>query len=308
MSFVIPRGRYAIALYRQQLLKFEDSFETEGVFQSQGARELALQATREFNIVNYGVSTAVRFNNVFSLGVGLSLHRLTLESRFNRYTFSGPFSSASYASDLERARSLQNGGDTNAALNVGVLWSVHPQVRLGMVFRQGPDFDVTFVEGPLDEFVERQGSLNVPDRYSVGAAIRLTGELTVAAEVTHVRYSSLQTFVDMQSALSGRSSQFSVHDGTEIHGGVEYVFAGASLQPAIRFGVWHDPDHSIEYEPTAARDRADERYSAYLANRGAELHVTGGMGLALNRRLELNVAADVSPRNRTMSASTVVRF
>ena len=308
VSFVLPRQRYAFAIYRHQLLKLHDTFETAGVFQSGGARELALTADREFNIANYGVSGAARVTDQLSIGVGLSVYRMELRSHFSRYTFRSEFAAPVYSSDLERARSVHSGDDVSAGVNVGVLWSPHTRLRMGAVFRQGPGFDVTVVEGPLDEMTEVRGRFNVPSMFALGVAVRLTDTLNVSGEVTPVRYAALQSFVDLQSANSGRSPQFSVRSGVELHAGLEYALLQKRLQPAVRFGGWYDPEHSIAYEPTAANDRADERYAAYLAQRGPRAHVTAGGGVSFSRRLELNIAGDFSSHNVIASASIVARF
>ena len=55
-----------------------------------------------------------------------------------------------------------------------------------------------------------------------------------------------------------RLDSFTIDDANEFHLGAEYLVP-VKGRPAIRLGIWFDPDHSVHYAPTPANDLLDER-------------------------------------------------
>ena len=103
---------------------------------------------------------------------------------------------------------------------------------------------------------------------------------------------------------------FKVEDGDEFHLGLEYVLPRA--RPiALRFGVWHDPDHQLTYD---FGDRTPEevggpvdRFAFRFAPGQDEWHVAGGLGIVFGQ-VQFDIAADVSERAEILSFSSVYRF
>ena len=62
------------------------------------------------------------------------------------------------------------------------------------------------------------------------------------------------------------------------------------------------------YERTAANDPTDVLLSAALPKGKSLVHYTGGFGIALSGKSELNVGLDVSSESTYMTASGVIRF
>jgi hypothetical protein len=94
--------------------------------------------------------------------------------------------------------------------------------------------------------------------------------------------------------------------------GVQYLPTLNYLAPKLRFGVWRDPDHSVQFVSRASNvdllGRAfDERIATALSQGRNLTHVSGGVGFSLSPRVEVNAAIDVSARTRVWSASIVVR-
>ncbi len=179
-------------------------------------------------------------------------------------------------------------------------------VQVGLVYRKGADFDFEAFEGAVSNPVDRDGTFRTPDTVAAGAAVRLTSSATATAEVTWVQYSALiDSYISSQEA--SKPGRFTIDDGVEIHVGFEYVF-GRRWLPAVRVGAWLDPDHAVRYVVLPNPDLQDERFAAYLPDRGASMHYTFGGGVSLSRRFEANFGADLSERTRQISASAVLRF
>ncbi|MEJ2085115.1 MAG: hypothetical protein P8Y44_05470, partial [Acidobacteriota bacterium] len=75
LSFVYPKGRWSIALYRHILAEFVSTSETQGLFSGgteccQG-RDFDQRSSSDISIVSYGLSAADRISDRLSLGLGL---------------------------------------------------------------------------------------------------------------------------------------------------------------------------------------------------------------------------------------------
>ena len=70
----------------------------------------------------------------------------------------------------------------------------------------------------------------------------------------------------------------------------------------VRVGAWTDPDHKIRYEGQFAEQRA------YFTGGDDEMHYTGGFGIAVGRKFQIDVAYDHSKLVKTASLSAVIRF
>lgn len=318
VSFVYPQKTWAVALYRHDLINIGFDLEGQGVFQRFGStgdsvldtgRQPPIRASRELHIVGYGVAAAVRLGDQVSLGGGVSVFDFTMDTQLARFAFSPSapgqstiFNAADFSQELVRQEQLGSGQSLGAT--VGIKWTARAPVSVGAVFRIGPSFDFSVVEGsPVT------GTFQVPDVFTVGAQYRPFPTLTFVGDYSLVRYAQLQDdFIALQTIYSGKTEQFAIGDVNEWHGGAEYVFSTVPGRPAIRGGLWYDPIHSPTYTSSADADYLDELYTAYLATSENLWHYTFGGGVSLGARLEVNAAADLSNRTRNVSASIVARF
>jgi hypothetical protein len=199
----------------------------------------------------------------------------------------------------------ETGDDVDLAFTGGLHLTLHPKVRVGVVYRQAPEFEFMIVE-PLSGIMEA-GQFRVPANFSTGVVIRPTDVLSIAFDYSFVQYTNLkEDYIDLQAP--NRTERFTVDDGHELHGGVEYVFNGVRAHPAVRVGMWYDPRHAVRYEPTPANDQFDVRFSATLPGGEDLVHVTAGVGFSFNPKFELNLAGDFASRRNTASLSTIYRF
>ena len=318
LSAVWPGTSWAMAAYRHEFVRLDQEFEADGVFQDAAFRELALRAQRRIAITSYGAAAAYRFNRRISVGGGVALHHFTLDAKFERFFFPDFYGEPTFARVTQLNNAEQRSDTLGVGVNVGALVTLYEaadpgaagpdSIRLGVVYRHGPNFDFEAFEGAIANPVQRNGTFRSPNAFAVGTSIRLTQSATASAEMTLVHYESLaEGYVSSQAGGLGRQDNFRIDNGVEYHAGFEYVFTAWGF-PALRVGAWRDPDHAVHYVVPANPDLFDERFGAYLPARGATMHYTFGGGIALGRQLEVNVGADLSKRTRQVSVSAVVRF
>ncbi len=102
---------------------------------------------------------------------------------------------------------------------------------------------------------------------------------------------------------------FGIDDGIELHLGVEYLI-DRPIDLAFRIGVWHDPDHQLTYDfsaQTGGTLQPEDRFGFRFPEGDDEIHWTGGCGIVF-RRLQLDLAFDLSDRANVFSLSTVYRL
>ncbi len=305
-----PSRRWVIAAYRHELVRVDQTFLSDGVFQRDStgltSRELPQEGVRQVSITGYGASGSYKLRPNLAVGGGLTAYTFDMSSVFRRFDTIGFFGAPNLSVELGRA--TQSGDDVSWAPTVGLL-AGRDQRRFGIVYRQGASFDMTSesITG------SQQGRFRVPHTLAFGASFRLKPPLTVAAEFTHVWYSRLRDdFVSDVARRSGREDSFSIDDGFEIHGGVQYAVPRWRGVPRFRAGAWFDPDHSVHFEPASAAsgsiDRLfDERLATALSKGKNQVHVTGGIGLTFGAHLEFNAAFDASSTTRVLSTSFIVR-
>ena len=317
--YMHPSRTWVVAGYRHELARVDQTFFSTGVFRKDPAeansrRDLPQSGARAVSITGYGVSGSYKVHPLVAIGGSLTAYDFTLTSLFRRFDHDG-FSGAPLTS-VELGRSSQNGDGVAWAPTVGVMIGGGDR-RVGLVYRRGPSFDMTTVRPVLetaDLTEQKAGQFRVPDTLGLGASMRVQQSLTLALEITRVGYSRLRDdFVtDQTRGGNGRGAGFSIDDGTEVHGGVQYAVTRWRGIPRFRAGAWFDPDHSIHYAPPGpalnANDRlADELFSTALSKGANHVHITGGVGLTFSPHLEFNAAFDAAPTTRIFSSSLILR-
>jgi hypothetical protein len=333
MSVVYVPGsqsHWRLAGYRHALVRIDQSFQSQGVFQqdaveSQTTRELPQEGLREVSITAYGISGAVDVikhptepgRDRLSIGATLGIYSMHLDSQFRRFHTLGGFTGPP---DFSRVAGIgtQVGDDVAVAPTLGALWRADTW-SFGGVYRHGPSLAYATTindEPPTDS------RFRVPDTLAFGAQTTrflkdASGNphtvLTIASEVTWVNYSRLrEDFVTDQARSSQRIEDFTIDDGVEFHLGVEVTKPEMKFVPRFRGGFWFDPDHSVKFSPIVPSETPtdrlfDERFTTALSTGKNQFHVTGGVGLALHARLELNGGIDLSPTSRLYSVSVIVR-
>lgn len=320
ISVVYPRGNWALALYRHELARFRAQFRDQGIFYDTGSvqtnpgRYFPLAAKMQLDIVNYGVSAALRVSEKLSIGLGASYYDFGLDSTTRRYNTSGTdpfapggrFGPPDYSDSNVRNYVTQKGDDTAFGFSAGFLVKASEALSIGAVFRQGPRFDYTstaFRINPAGSSTVVDTRLKVPDVIGLGLAYRLSERATVCFDLNRVMYSQLTD--DMKDAFGNPAidvGRYTVDDATEPHLGFEYVILTPKVIIPLRLGVWKDPDHKIRYAGQFAEERA------YFRGGEDELHYSAGVGIVVGTPFEVNLAYDTSDTVKSISLSAVLRF
>src|SRR5215471_4992157 len=119
-----PSHRWVIAGYRHELVRVDQSFLSNGVFQQDPAsinsiREIPQQAIRKVDITGYGVSGSYRVAPVVAIGGGLTAYSFNMDSTFSRFDTDGFFGRANLNTPLGTA--TQTGDDISWAPTLGVM-------------------------------------------------------------------------------------------------------------------------------------------------------------------------------------------
>jgi long-subunit fatty acid transport protein len=314
-SVVYPWKKLSFAAYRHELVSQNNAFQSTGPFLSQvfaagslDSRQFALRGNRSISVDNYGASAAYRVSPNFSVGAGVSAFRFKMDALFSAYGRSGSlFAPTDFTNASATAK--QTGKSTQLSFNAGALITVQPAVRVGLVFRQGTDFDFSQfddVRGLPESY--RIGLFRVPTVVGAGVRVQPSDRWSFAIDYDHVQYSRLKSdYIDFQVDET-YLSRVSIPDGDEIHIGGEYTLVTMPKTPSIRAGLWFDPKHAVAYNSDGSGSAADQLLKAAFPGGENLWHYTVGFGLPISPALEFNVGADLSKARRYVSFSLVARF
>ena len=316
LSFVYPGTHWALAAYRQQLASFRYEAQSTGPFVSLNnidARLNPYRATLHVDIARYGVSGAYTISDRLSVGVGTYVYEFSLHSETRRFPFDPNLPQFFAAPDFSAPPAqvqTQDGTHRAIGVNLGVLASPHPRVRIGGVFRQGAGLGIRTTDVTNSRVTSADGTFTVPDTFGLGTLIKLTEQVHISADYDRVRYSQItRKFSVFFAPLPGYSAQpqdFKADDANEVHVGLEYLFLHLRHPIALSAGSWFDPDHAVRFEPLNAQ--LADPYNLTVFRRGKDVvHATFGAGLVFPQ-FEISAAADISSKTSTASLSTVIRF
>ncbi len=315
LSFVYPRNRWSLAVYRHVLSNFEFVGETQGLFaipfppDTGFRRENDRRIVTDYDLVGYGLTAAWRATDTLSVGLGLVYFDVGLTGTEEFFTFDSDerfFERNSYLPERNTQNISFNLDDSDWGLTAGFLWSPSTAWRVGGAYREGPaadGFTVEILSGrsnpavPVGTTLERLSSaLAFPDVYGVGLAYRAPGDrLTLSFEWDRVEYSTIIESLTIEN-------QAVIDDADEFHVGAEFVLLEKRPVIALRGGAWLDPDHRLRFEGT---ERAPDQ--ALFLRGSDEIHWSAGVGFVF-RRFQLDVGIDLSDLVDTFSLSTIYGF
>ncbi len=314
-SLVYPRKPFAFALFQHQLMDFEFSLETQGLFGpgsvfAGSVRRDIQTLIMDLEVVTRGLAVAFRAHDKLSLGLTLSYFEpsVTLDGRSylpDEDTMESYFAESTFRPErlIQTNTFFDAAGDWGFA--GGFLWSLSDQWKLGGVYREGPDFEIGFLFelGPAHDvapgrFREGRSPLAFPDVFGLGVSFRSqNGRWTAGFEWDRVEYSVILESFGPGIIFEGEF----IDDGDEFHLGGEYVFLGSKPVFAVRLGVWLDPDHRVRTTEENPFIRANDLPGE------DELHFAAGLGVAF-QRFQIDLGIDRSELIDRASLSAIYSF
>jgi long-subunit fatty acid transport protein len=310
VSVVYPERRFTFALYRHELMNFESNFYTEGSLApgfTDGRFFFPAKSSTRIHVDNYGGTIAYKFREFLSVGVSGGISLMSMQSSIARY-FVAVFNDGSLANIA-----TIDDHESDFFLNAGVLVRPVENLAIGLTYKRRPSFKVQqtyrFTNYPSDSVKQSQINFNVPSSYGIGVSYRPTDLLTIAFDVVRVNYSSLtKDFVVTLTPESVHPADFAVDDGTEIHGGAEYVFFVKTIGIVVRGGGYLEPDNRIRFVGDPGTDFNRKIMKGLFQSGSSYAHGTFGLGCILSNNVQIDVAGDLSSVSNTAVGSLVIRF
>ena len=213
LSWVLPRDNWALALYRHELVNYDNQYVTDRIdIGTAGAFVLPYAPTTDLEIINYGASFGYKVNDNLSIGAGLSWYDFEISSETARYN---PAYGAVGTADGLVTSQRQNGTDHDFGFNLGVLYRGSDNFSIGMSYKSAPEFDyratnvagnayladLIGVEGVFtgQTLANKTAQFKAPDMFGIGFNWRATEQLSLSFDINHINYSNLTE--SMQSAF-----------------------------------------------------------------------------------------------------------
>lgn len=229
-----------------------------------GWRGQVIALKSELKTYNLNVSAAYKLSDVVSIGAGINLQRAELE--FNSVTPLGLFGPKL--------------SDDGFGYNVGVLFQLQPQTRLGAHYRSAINYQATgslTAPAALGGNGDSAAGFKTPDSLSISVFHALSPRWDLMADVTWTGWSNVKklTVVRTSGPLSGTSPSAIVFNWTDTW----RTSIGANYKPndawKIRFGVAYDQTPSNDVDRTARLPDQDRTWVAigaqYKLSKAAKL-------------------------------------
>ena len=298
---------------------------------------LSSESSLDTLVDNFSASVAFRPHERVSIGVSLGMARLDMVQTVDNYTYSVLDANGNGQADtLLRPidyQTIVDDSDTQFTWAAGVTWRPMDTMGIGIVYRDGPTFDVTeqIKQGgvradALRDYLVLKGIANtageftnrwsLPESYAVGISFgpyargrRGEGGITIALDAEHVEYADLldgftaglnqQMFASASTGVA-----FAMEDETNYHFGVGYSWTvGYNNMIHVRAGAFTDEDHSITSSGATG---------TFVGRDGGEIiHATVGAGFTLRRgfySFEMDAAADFSDLGEQYWGSALFKF
>jgi long-chain fatty acid transport protein len=242
--------------------------------------------------------------------------------------------------------------------NIGLSYRSAPEFDYRASNIAGPAFLYDFFAPGVftgELLADQTVEFKAPDMFGVGFSWRPTDALTINLDVNKVNYSNLSEDIvspflnspdnpltvvtqvpfvfegvnipagtPITDLVSGEGERIAaaaieVDDTFETHLGMEYAMTNFTHPVFLRFGVWHEPRHTLRFDidpeslgastpEQAELARVNGLVAATVFSTGSdEMHYSGGVGLAF-ASFQVDFAVDLSDRQDIFSVSGVWRF
>lgn len=293
-SYVHPAEKATFAFFRHKLINLKSDYTFDAV-------DLDFTTDTDLEAVTTGLAMSHNISSSLRFGVAVGFSELTYSYVMKRYdagTFIEPHDYHMLVSDEDKAEHY----------SVSLLWNPYADLNIGLVYRQGPEFDTEKTEWEYDSAEEDydnvylyENTLKVPDIYGLGISYRFFSSLTIAVDVNYIEYSDLLENFQLRDDADSVSN-YDIDDTAEVHVGLEYIFDVHNMPLAVRCGYFSKPQHRLEY-------KGDEEDIAQQVKEGDDDDIFSiGFGAVLSDNIQLDVAASQGDFVDEYSVSFVYRL
>ena len=202
LSWVLPREDWALAIYRHQMLDYDNSYTAGAVDIGPDFFTNPYVTQTDLSIVSYGVSFAYDLTDSLSLGAGLSWHDFEIDTSTARYN---PFIGDTNDSAALISVQGQEGDDNDLGYTLGLIYRGSDNFNIGLSYHSAPEFEYNAnnIAGPAffaqlapgvfnNQILANQDvGFEAPDMLSIGFSWRPTDNLTVNLDINKINYSNL---------------------------------------------------------------------------------------------------------------------
>lgn len=182
----------------------------------------------DLRVINFQPSVAYKVNDKLSIGGGIDVQYA--DAKLESAVFVG--------AGTEGVSTLE-GDDVSFGYNLGLMYDVTPQTRVGLAYRSQVnhkvDGDIT-IEGtgtPADSSTAGKANLNLPDMANIGIAHQLNGKTTLLGGVTWFGWSNYERItiisdagVTLQDQAQAYKNTWAFNVGAEYEYSPEWTFRG----------------------------------------------------------------------------------
>jgi long-subunit fatty acid transport protein len=320
LNVAVPIGsRVAVGFSRQEFIDYKERFQLESrpiPNSPVGANYFPVDANVSFQGARYGATIATALAGV-RLGATVSIDQLTSDTENTRFFYQGSGLTATSNGIVGQLTTIK-GTDTQLGWTVGALYQPHEKLSAGLAYTHGPTFRLTETNrfnpivvrpAPLIDVAgwPKQISIDVPDRFGLGIAVRPHPRITAAIDFVRIAYSDLtRNLTVLLNENQVSKNDYIANDATEIHVGGEWLIRTGPQSVFVRGGVIRNPYHGTVF--LGVPDVTTNAIQSGLFNlnsREDDLRGTLGAGLVVGSRVQVDVAY---VWRREVVASTAVRF
>jgi len=305
-SVVIPAGQVHISAYYQQVANFDTANGAVGSIDLGNGSSLPVTAFSgiDTKVEDIGASLAFKLGEQLAVGATIAYRKMALR----------PFLNSNQLFGLEQlADTVEvDADDSQVVFNAGLLINPNGKFSAGLVYKKGGKFKFPYtIDSAIFGFASCPGTsesdvlepapcteatVQIPDVFGGGIALRPSASFLLAADVTYVKYSQLGSTelrllpFDLFPPSTDFAAVPEFDDVVEFHAGAEYTFIG-DTPVSLRAGVYNRPNFN----------------KGGTTDAGATF-VTFGGGLVFGGNFQVDLAASLSDKVKEGLASVVVRF
>ncbi|PIE02371.1 MAG: hypothetical protein CSA81_07620 [Acidobacteria bacterium] len=238
-------------------------------------------------LATYGLSFGRAFSR-FSFGAAIGISQLVMNYKYSTRLIS-------YDINLDQlVLSETDHHLSQFSYVVGMMYQIHPDMKLGMSYKRLPSFhfseEVQTLQDP--NYHPIPITFKVPDSLAIGLSWLPTDRITILLDFNKIWYHQLAG--DNFTVISGSDysqDNYITPDATEKHIGIEYLLPWRTHIFAFRCGAYKNPDHKTRFSPSSPSIASE--IQAFVFNTGSQETTTGytvGLGYVWKNKLQIDIA------------------